>query len=269
MAARISVLMGIYNCASTLPEAIDSILSQTFTDWELIMCDDGSTDETYMVADSYRCRFPEKIVLLQNERNMGLNYTLNCCLEHAKGEYIARMDGDDISLPQRFEQELAVLENEPNIDVVSCPMIYFDEHGDYAVGRIESEYPKADMMVHGPVHCHAPCMLRTKVMHSVGGYSVDPRLLRVEDCHLWLKIYSSGGRGKNLKQPLYKMRDDRNAANRRKFRYRLNEMYMVTLVVKTLNLPKWKYIYALRSFIIGLLPGLVYRFLHKRRIQAG
>ena len=264
---KISVLMGIYKCAETLPEAIDSILEQNYTDWELIMCDDGSSDDTYHVANEYCQRFPDKIVLLKNEKNMGLNFTLNHCLEHARGEYIARMDGDDISLPQRFEQELAVLENEPDVAVVSCPMIYFDEAGDYATGRIDSEYPKAEMMVHGPVHCHAPCMMRAEILRNVGGYSVDPRLLRVEDCHLWLKIYSAGGRGKNLSQPLYKMRDDRNAANRRKFRYRLNEMYMVMLVVKTLDLPKWKNIYALRSFLIGLLPGFVYRFLHKKRIQ--
>ena len=112
-------------------------------------------------------------------------------------------------------------------------------------------------------------MVRAEAYKAVGGYSVSERLLRQEDYHLWLKMYEKGFRGFMLSEPLYSMRDDRNAANRRKFRYRLNEVYMVTLVVKTLNLPKWKYIYALRSFIIGLLPGPVYRFLHKRRIQAG
>lgn len=91
MAAKISILMGIYNCASTLAEAIDSILAQTFTDWELILCDDGSKDDTYAVADSYRRRYPHKIILIKNPQNMGLNFTLNHCLEHASGEYIARI----------------------------------------------------------------------------------------------------------------------------------------------------------------------------------
>lgn len=268
MAANISVLMGIYNCASTLPEAIDSLLAQTYTDWELILCDDGSVDDTCAVAESYRCRFPEKIVLLKNERNMGLNYTLNRCLEHAKGRYIARMDGDDVSLPERFAKELAALEADPSLAVVSCPMIYFDETGDYGAGRIGNEYPDAAQLVHGPVHCHAPCMMRAEVMRSVGGYSVDKRLLRVEDWHLWLKIYASGGQGRNLPEHLYKMRDDRNAAGRRKFRYRLNEAYMAALAVKTLHLPKWKYVFALRSILVGLLPGPVYRFLHKKKMQA-
>lgn len=267
MAAEISILMGIYNCASTLPEAIDSVIAQTYMDWELILCDDGSTDDTYAVAESYRLRFPEKIILLKNDRNMGLNYTLNHCLEHASGRYIARMDGDDVSLPQRFEKELEALEADPGIAVVSSSMIYFDENGDFGHGGIGYEYPQKEMLVHGPVHCHAPCMIRGDVMRAVGGYTVDRNLLRVEDWHLWLKIYSSGYQGKNISQALYKMRDDRNAANRRKFRYRLNEAYMSALAVRTLALPCWKYIFVLRPILVGLLPGPVYRFLHKRKMN--
>lgn len=268
MAANISILMGIYNCAGTLPEAIDSILAQTYTDWELILCDDGSRDDTYAVADSYRQRYPDKIILLKNQRNMGLNYTLNHCLEHASGNYIARMDGDDISLPQRFALELAALEAEPKLAVVSCPMIYFDENGDFGRGGAACAYPGKEQLVHGPVHCHAPCMIRAEVMRRVGGYSVDKKLLRVEDWHLWLKIYAAGGQGKNLDQPLYKMRDDRNAASRRKFRYRLNEAYLSALAVKTLGLPKWKYVFVLRPILVGLLPGFVYRYLHKKKMKA-
>ena len=265
--AKISVLMGIYNCAATLPEAIDSILAQTYTDWELILCDDGSSDDTYAVAEDYRRRFPGKIVLLRNERNMGLNFTLNHCLEHATGQYIARMDGDDLSVVERFEKELAALEAEPELAVVSCPMIYFDETGDYGAGSVGSEYPAAAQLVHGPIHCHAPCMMRAEVMRAVGGYTVDRRLLRVEDWHLWLKIYAAGGRGKNLSEHLYKMRDDRNAASRRKFKYRLNEAHMAALAVKTLGLPKWKYIFVLRPILVGVMPGPVYRFLHKKKMQ--
>ena len=267
MAANISILMGIYNCAGTLPEAIDSILAQSYTDWELVLCDDGSTDETYEVAENYRKRYPDKIVLLKNHRNMGLNHTLNHCLAHASGNYIARMDGDDISLPQRLETELAVLTAEPEIAVVSCPMIYFDGDAEYTSGNPVCEYPRPEQLVHGPVHCHAPCMLRADVMRRVGGYTVDRRLLRVEDWHLWLKIYAAGYRGKNISQVLYKMRDDRNAASRRKFRYRLNEAYVSALATRTLGLPVWKYVFVLRPILVGLLPGPVYRYLHKRKMN--
>lgn len=266
MSAEISVIMGIYNCASTLSEAIDSILAQTFTNWELILCDDGSSDDTYSVADRYRMQYPDKIILIKNDKNMGLNYTLNHCLEYVSGKYIARMDGDDISLPERFAKEHGILEEEPGIAVVSTTMIHFDENGEYARRSSCTEYPSKESLVHGPVHCHAPCMIRTEVMRRVGGYTVNKRLLRVEDWHLWLKIYSLGLQGKNISEPLYKMRDDRNAAGRRKFKYRLNEAYMAGLAVKTLNLPKWKYVYMLRPIIVGLLPKTIYNVLHRKKL---
>lgn len=266
MAANVSVIMGIYNCANTLPQAIDSVLEQTYSDWELIMCDDGSSDNTLAVAEAYQKQYPEKITLIQNERNMGLNFTLNHCLKYASGKYIARMDGDDVSLSTRLESEIGALEAEPDIAVVSCSMIHFDDTGDYTQGKPGCEYPSPSMLVHGPVHCHAPCMLRAKVMQEVGGYSVGKKLLRVEDWHLWIKIYAAGYRGKNLPQALYKMRDDREAAGRRKFRYRLNEAYLSALSVKTFHLPFWQYIFVLRPILVGLLPGPVYRYLHKKKL---
>ena len=82
---KITVIMGIYNCAETLAESLDSLLAQTYNDWNLVMCDDGSIDETYAVAEKYRSDYPDRIKLIKNERNMGLNYTLNRCLEFADG----------------------------------------------------------------------------------------------------------------------------------------------------------------------------------------
>ena len=128
---KVSIIMGIYNCATTLPEAIDSILAQTYSDWQLILCDDGSKDDTYVVAKAYQERWTNKIILLQNEENMGLNHTLNRCLRVATGEYVARMDGDDVSLPTRLEKEVAFLDAHPEYAIVSTPMIFFDENGNW------------------------------------------------------------------------------------------------------------------------------------------
>ena len=128
---RISVIMGIYNCASTLAEALDSLLAQTYQGFKVIMCDDGSSDNTVEVAQSYVNRYPDKFIIAKNGHNMGLNFTLNHCLEYVDTEYVARMDGDDISLPQRFEKEIAFLDEHPEIAIVSTPMIYFDENGDF------------------------------------------------------------------------------------------------------------------------------------------
>ena len=127
--------MGIYNCANTLPEAINAILAQTYTNWELILCDDGSKDDTIAVATEYVEKYPDKIVLLKNEKNMGLNFTLNKCLEHATGEYIARMDGDDTCNPLRFEKEVRYLDENPDMALVSCHMELYDETGAFA-GRM-------------------------------------------------------------------------------------------------------------------------------------
>lgn len=266
MSPRISIISGIYNCADTLDEAIQSILAQTVTDWEWILCDDASGDDTYAVAKRYADRYPGKFVLLRNTSNKGLNDTLNRCLTHATGKYIARMDGDDLCLPERFAEELAVLEANPDIAIVSTDMAFFDETGTW--GRISHpEYPEGKDFVHGSPFCHAPCMVRAEAYEAVGGYSVGKRLLRVEDYHLWVKMYRAGFRGRNLNKPLYQMRDDRKAYSRRKFRYRVNEAYVRAYAVKALKLPFTGYVHALRPIIVGLLPGFIYKFLHKRRLK--
>ena len=77
---KISVIMGIYNCAGTLPKAIDSIVNQTYSNWQFIICDDCSTDNTYEIAESYVNRYPSKIILIKNNKNSGLAYSLNHCL---------------------------------------------------------------------------------------------------------------------------------------------------------------------------------------------
>lgn len=264
---KISIISGIYNCADTLEEAINSILKQTISDWEWILCDDGSSDETYQIALKYQKAYPEKFTVLKNEQNRGLNYTLNRCLSVAKGEYIARMDGDDRCHSKRFAREMAVLENEPQIDIVSTDMAFFDETGTW--GRIaHPDEPCAKDFLHGSPFCHAPCMVRKRAFDRVGGYSDERMLLRVEDYHLWLKMYAAGMKGYNIHEVLYEMRDDRNAFARRKFRYRINEAYVRLLAVSMLKLPVFGYIYAFRPILVGLMPGWLYKAAHRRRLKA-
>ena len=259
--ARISVLMGIYNCASTLPEALDSLYAQTYKDFKIILCDDGSQDNTYEIAKEYTEKH-DNIVLISNGENKGLNYTLNHCLEYADTEYCARMDGDDISLPTRFEKEINFLDTHLEYAIVSCPMIYFDQDGDFRIGHEEGEPDKITYIKETPF-CHAPCMVRTEAYKKVGGYSVSPKLLRVEDYHLWFKMFAAGYRGYNLQECLYKMRDDRNAVKRRSWQARRNEMYVKYVGAKMLNIP-WRYrIYILKPMIAFLLPIWLYNMVHK------
>lgn len=262
----ISIIMGIYNCAETLDEAIESIINQTYTDWKLIMCDDSSNDVTCSVAEKYVKINPEKFILLKNKKNMGLNYTLNHCLKFADTKYVARMDGDDISLPERLEKEIRFLETNSEYSIVSSQMEYFDEQGVFGKSNHSGE-PKKEDIVKGTPFCHAPCLVKRAAFDAVGGYSVSKKLLRVEDYELWIKMYASGHKGYNLPEVLYKMRDDRNATKRRKFKYRINEAYVRYLAVKRLNLKKRYLIYMLKPIFVGILPTKLYTYLHKKRLK--
>lgn len=268
---KVSILMGIYNCAPTLREAIDSILAQTFPDWQLILCDDGSKDDTYAIAEEYRRSDPQRFVLLKNEKNMGLNHTLNRCLAAADGDYIARMDGDDLSLPDRFEKQVAFLDTHPEYAIVSTPMIFFDESGEW--GRNTAiEIPQIrDFVFRPPVHCHAPCMIRREAFLAVKGYTEDKRLLRYEDCDLWYKLYSSGYRGYNLQEPLYKMRDDHNAISRRTFSSRMRAVYVQWRGFRMIHMPLRYYpclaLSFLKSIALAIMPKGLYVALHKSRVN--
>lgn len=264
---RISVIMGIYNCASTLAEALDSLLNQSYQGFKVIMCDDGSSDDTYKIAEDYVKLYPNKFILIKNEKNMGLNYTLNHCLEYVDTEYVARMDGDDISLPTRFEKEINFLDSHPQFAIVSTTMIYFDEWGIFHNRPIDDKNPKDVDFANGSPFCHAPCMVRTEAYKAVGGYSIDNKLLRVEDYHLWIKMYAKGFRGHIIGEPLYKMRDDRNAMIRRTWRNRINETYVRFLAFKYLSIPFYKFFFILRPIIVGLLPKRLYLYLHYKNIQ--
>ena len=257
--------MGIYNCAGYLQQALDSLYAQTFQDFKIILCDDGSADKTYEIAEQNAAAH-SNIVLIRNQRNMGLNHTLNRCLELADTEYCARMDGDDISLPTRFEMEVKFLDEHPEYAIVSTPMLYFDAGGVFRTGKGGGEPQVKDFPKSTPF-CHAPCMVRKAAYEAVGGYSVSDKLIRVEDYHLWIKMYGKGYRGYVLEEPLYMMRDDRNAQHRRNFKARVNEARVKAIAIKTFCLPVWDYIYCIRPIILGLLPSGIYSSL--RRMKNG
>ena len=265
---KVSIIMGIYNCEDTLGEAINSLIDQTLSDWELVLCDDGSSDRTYQIAEQYRQNYPQKIILLRNSQNCGLNYTLNKCLKAASGEYIARMDGDDISLPTRLEKEAAFLDEHPEYAIVSTPMIFFDEQGDWGRSYSIKEPTKKDFIKHSPVFCHAPCMIRREAYFSVDGYTVDKHMLRFEDVNLWYKLYAKNYIGYNLEEPLYKMRDDFNAIKRRNQKSRMNGVYVTYVGFKLFEFPWYIYIYVIVDFFMhlikGLMPTRLYTLFHKK-----
>ena len=267
---KISILMGIYNCAPTLREAIDSIVAQTYDNWEFIICDDGSRDESHAIALEYAEKDPRRFRVIQNEQNLGLNATLNKCLRLADGDYIARMDGDDLCAPDRFEKEAAFLNAHPEYAIVSCHMTTFDEEGTWGLVTAKETPQVRDFPTTVPMFVHAACMIRREAFLDVEGYTEDKRLLRVEDYHLWYKFYAKGYRGYNLQEALYHMRDDRNAKFRRNAQARRNGIYATFVGFHMVKLPAWMYIYAVKNALVEtvkiLMPDAVYEFFHKKRL---
>jgi glycosyltransferase EpsE len=261
---RVSILMGIYNCAETLVEAVDSIRSQTFDSWELIMCDDGSTDSTAAVAKSLTDK-DQRIRLFSNSYNLGLAQTLDRCAALARGEYLGRMDGDDVSEPDRLQKLVQALDKHPEIAVVSSWMSRFDDSGEWGMTRSKPFPTSRDFLSGSPI-CHAACMIRRESFKAAGGYGSEPWIIRAEDYHLWFKMYTLGFRAMNLQESLYRMRDDRSAQARRTLCSRLNETRVRWNGFGLLGFPFWKRIWAIRPIVVFLVPAFLYRYLRKCRL---
>ncbi|MCH8519038.1 glycosyltransferase [Candidatus Gracilibacteria bacterium] len=199
---KISVIMPVYNTALYLPEAIESILSQSFTDFEFLIIDDGSTDGSYEICKSYALQ-DIRIKLSHNEKNMGISYTRNKLIELANSEYIAPQDSDDISLPHRLELSYEYLQSHLKTAVVSGDNIIIDEQGNTIGKRTYSNDIKNTILKKSPIS-QGSSMFRKEVFESLGGY--DPALNYAEDYDLWLRVYQAGHDIYNLNSELYKVR---------------------------------------------------------------
>lgn len=181
----VSVIMPVYNGAKYIDEAIESILHQTFSAFEFIIIDDGSTDDT--VQHIKRFNDP-RILLLKNEYNMGITRSLNRGLEAAKGEYICRMDADDISLPMRIEKQVEFLKTHATIAVVGGRSVLIDSTG-HVIGYEGVARKKIGLskFVHNPF-IHGSVMIRKSILETVGYYDVSA--IHNEDYNLWLRLLS-------------------------------------------------------------------------------
>jgi glycosyltransferase involved in cell wall biosynthesis len=206
-APLISVLMPAYNCEAYVLEAVSSMLSQSFADFELLVIDDGSTDSTRKLLDSVH---DPRLRLVSNERNIGLIGTLNRGLELATGRYVARMDADDISAPERLEKQVQFLEAHPDVHVLGTMVNLINEQGK-VFGAIAG-YPKDADEVHRFLlrECcliHPSVMFRRDTVQAVGGYAASAR--HAEDYDLWLRL-SDRHKIANLSEKLVSYRMHRN-----------------------------------------------------------
>ncbi len=255
--------MGIYNCEKTLSESVNCIINQTYTDWELIMCDDCSTDNTYLVA-SELSKCDKRIKLLKNDSNLTLAPTLNKCIEVSQGEFIARMDADDICDSTRLQKQIDFLTQNEQYAIVSCAMELFDDNGVFRTIVYKQQPTLADFFKSSQF-CHAGCLMRKSVLEKLNGYNTSEKFKRVEDYELWVRMYASGYKGYNLCQTLYSMRDDSTASKRRNFSNRVNESRVKKLVYKLAKIPFYKYPLVYVPILKFLTPKFIYNFIHRNK----
>jgi len=253
-APSVSVIMSTYNCADTIRESVDSILNQTFRDFEFIIVDDGSKDSTYSILIQY-AKKDDRIKILKNQKNLGLTRSLNRAIKQARGVIIARQDADDVSLPQRFAKQMKYFHKNPKYSMLGTNFIAINESGrEIGRSKLPTNLKKITRGMDGDNYfCHTSVMIRADVLKSLGGY--ENRYRYSQDSELWLRLLSKGYLAKNLTLPLVKFRVGRKSTTDRtqqiwtsiKIRLKYypffwyNWRYNFTILYKLLRilLPRW------------------------------
>lgn len=257
----VSIIMSIYNTPDLqfLQRMIDSIIEQTFTKWECIICDDGSTDDTYKLLLSLTGS-DNRFRIIQNKKNLGLAAALNHCLKYVKGRYIARMDADDINIATRLEKEVQFLEQNPQYQLVGTAVELFDQDGVWG-NRKMPEIPEKRNFLWGSPFIHPTIMIRRDILFQIKGYRVLKETRRTEDYDLFMRLYAEGYRGYNIQNTLYYFREDKASRRRKKYRYRFDEAKIRWWGFCRLHLMPLGILYVIKPLIVGLLPYTLLVFL--------
>ena len=268
---RVSIISGAYNMSGcySFEKSVKSILDQTFSDFEFIICDDGSTDSTREMLSEFQKTDP-RIKLLKNEKNIGLAATLNRCIEEACGEYIARHDCDDYAAPDRIEKQIEYLDTHTDVSVLGTCAYLFDENGVWGEMSFPAEITKKDFLFCSP-HQHGSVVFRKSALIEAGGYRVAKETRRTEDYDLFMRMHTFA-KSANLPEKLYYFCEDKNTLGRRKYRYRIDEAKVRYRGFKLLGLLPRGIPYVIKPLIVGLIPArllvwLKNKFLKRRKIN--
>ena len=253
---KISVVMSVYNAEKYLSEAIESILSQTFSDFEVILINDKSADESLSIMEEYQKR-DSRIRILNNDVNLGLTKSLNKGLEIARGEYIARMDADDISVPERFQKQVDFLDSHQDYSFVSCIARYIDENGNPEQLRLFPEtneeiyamMPKVDAVMNPGV------MFRRTDIEKIGNYCEDFRV--VQDYDLWFRGMAAGYKFYNIQEPLVLFRRNESYNSRKSKAYRMVDFRVRRKGYQINHLPLRKRVYLVIPLALAYIPPVV------------
>lgn len=181
---KVSVIMPVYNAEKFIRETIESILGQSFTDFEFLIIDDGSTDKSYEIVNSYT---DVRIKIFKNRKNLGYVATLNKLIDLSSGEYIARQDNDDISHPRRLERQVIFLDNHLDVGVCGTNLKMFGKESKSIKMPISDEEVRICMIVNNPI-CHPTVMLRRSLFSNMVVNKYNESLCPAEDYYLWFEI---------------------------------------------------------------------------------
>lgn len=249
----ISVIMSVKNGENDLPISIKSIQNQTFSDWEFIICDDGSTDNTLEVLRNF-AKEDARIRILHNEESKGLAYSLNYCIKEARSNIIARQDADDRSSEDRFELQYAFVLNHPEYAVVGTCWYNVDDNGNVSESTVP-ELPTAKDMIKGGLYLHPSWMMRKNEIEKVGYYTVNKYTMRSQDYHFIMKVFASGMKLYNMPEKLYYYTADSNTMKRsRNWSRMIGLMWIRFDSYKRNHLPLSAYIYVFKPLIVNLIP---------------
>ena len=263
---EVSVIMSVYDPRPfrQLEEAVDSVLEQTFSDFELLLYNDGSCEAVSERIRQLAKRDP-RILYLEGDENRGIASGLNCCIRKARGKYIARMDGDDLLLPQRFERQVRFLEEHQEYGFVGTGAWLFDEGGIWGE-RLMREKPKREDFLCFSPYIHPSVMFRRSIFEKCGFYDESERVRRCEDYELFVRLHILGCRGYNLQERLICYREGADSWKKRKFCYRLDEMRFRSQGFQALGLTGGKaWICRFRPLAAGMIPRSAGRWLKRRQ----
>ena len=204
---KLSVLMTVYNGMPYLPEAVESILSQDFADFECIIVDDGSTDET----SRYLKQLQDPRVLILSQENGGTAAASNFGLAHCRGEYLARMDADDITLPTRFGKQVRFLDKNPEIGLLGTQLACM---GECRIGKnlnlpCSNQAIRQSLLKGKHALCHPTLMMRTQLLREIGGYW---KIRLIDDWDMMLRM-TEVTQAYNLDEVLHHYRVHRGSLN--------------------------------------------------------
>ena len=263
----ISVIMGVYyrrDDLYLLRRSVESILNQSFTDFEFLICDGGSTLAACNYLDEAANR-DNRIRLIRDVNvKTDLAHKLNACLRYARGKYIARMDDDDFSHPDRFEKQIAFLEKHPEISFVGCNVNLMCD-GTQVGQRVLPERPTVHDFYMVQPYIHPTLIFRREVFENTAGYSEEKHTLLCEDYDLLLRLYTEGCVGCNLQEILFDYTISETENGKRKMVHRCNEVVTRWNRFRDLKcLPK-ALPYVIKPLAVGVLPKFILAGLKARR----